>query len=1008
MPAMRSRDIRAAGLVLLVALAGGSPVFGQGAAPPPLPQTPSQTADDVTADVSAPVVVDGVTLFQVVGIRIYPAETRALAIAERIGAIAADRSVDPSSIKAVPSADASEILAGSRVVARIFDNDARLEGIPRQYLAEIAASRVRDAVVRHRADRRPGALMWNALLEAAWALGLGLGLWLTHRLLARLRLRIERRFATRVRDVRFQSVKLLSAEQFWRLLAGVLRGAWAVGAVVVLLVYLRFALARFPWTRGLGLSLAQLLVRPLQVLAAGLVAAAPNLIFLAVLVVVTRYLLKLVALLFDAIAEKRVVFAGFDAEWAQPTYRIVRMLVIVLALVIAYPYIPGSSSDAFKGISLLGGVIVSLGSSSIVGNALAGLSMVYLRAFRVGDIVQIGEHLGKVERIRTLVTHLRTFKNEEVTIPNSVILGAQVRNYSTTAAADGVIMHTTVGIGYETPWRQVEAMLLQAASHDTTAVRAAERSRRFLRDVRAERVHERADEVAGSLLRTARAHPRRLQRIRRPDHDARLHGRPGPAQGRAEVAVVRRTCPVPREHGSGRESVAGGASPFFPPRFSPIPGVSRGRDEADTVAVFLASLVAAGSVVLAGAGVAQDPPQPPPATPTAVRQGPGPGTDEFYDVFDLVRRLRHKEVSEEERAAASSPARPMYAFAPVIGYKPSSGATFGVAGNVAVFRGDPATTRISSAVASLTFSTLKQTSLTARFGLFTARDRWKIDGDNRFQWTSQDTFGLGTGTSPSDEINLDFDYFRVYETAYRSLGHHLFGGLGIHYSVHRGVGPGRDAEAGWSGSPYVTYSEQHGFALDSQSSGGASMNFLVDTRDNAINAGRGWLGQVSYRGFFKGFLGGDSSWRQLALDARTYRKLSVDGRHKLAFWLFGDLVVGGTAPYLDLPATGMDTYGRSGRGYVEGRFRGERLVYGEVEYRGTLMKNGLLGMVAFVNTTTLASSQTGEHLFDEFASAAGAGLRLLINKRSKTNLCFDVGIGRQGSKGVYLAVQEAF
>jgi outer membrane protein assembly factor BamA len=424
--------------------------------------------------------------------------------------------------------------------------------------------------------------------------------------------------------------------------------------------------------------------------------------------------------------------------------------------------------------------------------------------------------------------------------------------------------------------------------------------------------------------------------------------------------------------------------------------------------VFLASLVAAGSVVLAGAGVPQERPAPPPPATPAVRQEPAVVADESFDVFDLVRRLRHKELSEEERAAAANPAHPMYAFAPVIGYKPSSGAMFGVAGNVAVYRGDPATTHISSAVASLTFSTLKQTSLTARFGLFTARDRWKIDGDNRFQWTSQDTFGLGTGTSPSDEINLEFDYFRVYETAYRSLGRHLFGGLGIHYSAHTGVEPGKDAEAGWSESPYVAYSEEHGFALDSQSSGGASVNFLVDTRDNGINAARGWLGSVSYRGFFKGFLGGDSSWQQLALDTRTYRTLSADGRHKLAFWLFGDLVVHGTAPYLDLPATGMDTYGRSGRGYAEGRFRGERLVYGEVEYRGTLMKNGLLGMVAFVNTTTLSNSQTGEHLFDEFASAAGAGLRLLINKRSKTNLCFDVGFGRQGSKGVYLAVQEAF
>ena len=141
---------------------------------------------------------------------------------------------------------------------------------------------------------------------------------------------------------------------------------------------------------------------------------------------------------------------------------------------------------------------------------------------------------------------------------------------------------------------------------------------------------------------------------------------------------------------------------------------------------------------------------------------------------------------------------------------------------------------------------------------------------------------------------------------------------------------------------------------------------------------------------------------------RTYRALSADHRHKLAFWLWGDMVTGGVAPYMDLPATGWDKYGRSARGYAEGRFRGERLMYGEVEYRATLTGNGLLGMVAFLNTTTLSNRETGERLFDNFATGAGTGLRVLLNKRSKTNLCFDVGWGKHGSHGVYFGVEEAF
>ena len=151
-----------------------------------------------------------------------------------------------------------------------------------------------------------------------------------------------------------------------------------------------------------------------------------------------------------------------------------------------------------------------------------------------------------------------------------------------------------------------------------------------------------------------------------------------------------------------------------------------------------------------------------------------------------------------------------------------------------------------------------------------------------------------------------------------------------------------------------------------------------------------------------------TDWQRVTVDVRTYPRLTADRRHKLAFWVYADLVVDGVAPYFALPSTAGDPYGRSGRGYAEGHFRGEKLAYAEVEYRGTLMRNGLLGMVAFFNTTTISNQSQGESLFDHFAPGAGAGLRLLLNKRSKTNLAFDIGFGENGNHGVYLAVQEAF
>jgi small-conductance mechanosensitive channel len=177
----------------------------------------------------------------------------------------------------------------------------------------------------------------------------------------------------------------------------------------------------------------------------------PKLFFLVFLIIVARYVLRMLQTLFRTVEKERLTLTGFEAEWAWPTYRIVRLIVIAFAIVIAYPYIPGSNSAAFKGVSLFLGVLFPLGSTSIISNVIAGYTMVYRRAFRVGDRVGIDAITGDVTEIRLLVTRLRTLKNEEVVIPNSIILNNKITNYSTIAREQGVILHTTVGIGYEVP-----------------------------------------------------------------------------------------------------------------------------------------------------------------------------------------------------------------------------------------------------------------------------------------------------------------------------------------------------------------------------------------------------------------------------------------------------------------------------------------------------------------------------------------------------------------------------
>jgi small-conductance mechanosensitive channel len=446
-------------VAMLVVCAAGSG-YAQAQAPPPAAPTVEEAAGEPP---TSPVVIDGDVLFSIRGLAAFTAERRAQEIAERVKSVAEDRSFSVSSLVLVEGDNFTQVMAGSRRVMAIFDADARLEGVERVTLAQATLARIREAIQTYRHRREPAVLARAALnvlvATVFFSAALLAGWWIQRRL----RFLIEQRYRVRVRDVQIHSFQVVKAERLWRMVTGLLALAWVIFALVTTYVYLHFVLLQFPWSRALGLGLASMVAVPLRVIGGGAIAIVPNLVFLAVLVFVTRYGLRLIRLFFDSVAAGTVVFSSFDPEWAVPTYRLVRILVVAFAVVVAYPYVPGSQTDAFKGVSIFIGIVFSLGSSSLIGNVIAGYSMTYRRAFRVGDRVRVGEHVGDVDKIRLMETHLRTPKNEEIVIPNSQILSSEVINYSTLARQHGLILHTTVGIGYETPWRQVEAMLLEAA-----------------------------------------------------------------------------------------------------------------------------------------------------------------------------------------------------------------------------------------------------------------------------------------------------------------------------------------------------------------------------------------------------------------------------------------------------------------------------------------------------------------------------------------------------------------
>ena len=414
---------------------------------------------------TAPVILDGEILFEVRGVSAFPADVRAKKVSERIEAFALDHSRSIQSLRLVDEEGFTTVYDGNKPLIAVVNADGRLEGgVERQVLAHVYLKRIAEAVQEHREQRQPTKLLF-AIFYALAATGILASVWWGLRwMFNRLDAAIEGRYKTRVKDFTVYKVLIFQADQMWAGFRGTLQACRFLLMFLLLYAYFHFVFRLFPWTAHLGRQLFHIILDPLRIMGKGLVEAVPSLVFLVILVILLRYVLKLSKLIFFNLAIGRATFAGFDKEWAWPTYKIFRMLVITFGVVIGYPYIPGSSSDAFKGVTIFIGVLLSLGSSSVIGNILAGYTLVYRRAFRIGDRVKINDQVGDILERRILVTRLRTLKNEEVIIPNSEILNSHVVNYSSMAKEHGLILHMTAGIGYETPWRQVEAMLLEAAA----------------------------------------------------------------------------------------------------------------------------------------------------------------------------------------------------------------------------------------------------------------------------------------------------------------------------------------------------------------------------------------------------------------------------------------------------------------------------------------------------------------------------------------------------------------
>jgi hypothetical protein len=362
------------------------------------------------------------------------------------------------------------------------------------------------------------------------------------------------------------------------------------------------------------------------------------------------------------------------------------------------------------------------------------------------------------------------------------------------------------------------------------------------------------------------------------------------------------------------------------------------------------------------------------------------------DIYNVIGALLHKKTAPGRDSITS---KPLISFAPAIGYTLVSRLAVVLSGNM-VFRLDPSS-RVSTIIASVDYTQNKQFTLPIQTSIWTKNNQYNFVGDYRYFKYPQSTFGLGSDSEFSDEDPMDYSYFRFYETALRHVFGDFYAGAGYILDEHWNIE--------YLGNNFTRPAFNiYGRPRHSTASG-YTINALFDSRDNAINASKGIYANVVFRTSIKD-LGSTSNWQSLILDVRRYFKFPESSDNVIALWSYDWLILDGKPSYLDLPSTSWDANSATGRGYIQGRFRGAQMVYFEAEYRYKITENGLLGGVIFGNAESF-SAQQGTRL-QSIQPAFGPGLRIMLNKLSKTNIAVDYGFGSQGSRGLFIDVGEAF
>lgn len=411
-----------------------------------------------------PVVVDDDTLFTLYAQRGgHTPRDRAEDIQALLVKIGKSHSLRTDSVHVYDSEYVSDIMYGPKVIISLTDKDALWQNTTRLELAHRYRPLIEAKILALKKENSFLQILKRAALFVLVLAAQYLLLKLTNRLFKKLRRRIIWLKQHKLKSIRIRDYEFLDTHRQGRVLMFLSTLARYLVLLIQLMISVPILFAIFPQTENLAMRILAYMLEPVKMIARSVAEYIPNLFIILVIYYCIKYIIKGLQYIAKEIESERLKITGFYPDWAQPTFNIIRFLLYAFMIAMIYPYLPGSNSGVFQGISVFVGLIISLGSSTVIGNIIAGLVITYMRPFKVGDRIQLNDTTGNVIEKTPFVTRIRTPKNEIVTIPNSFIMSSHTTNYSASARQYGLIIHSTVTIGYDAPWRQVHQLLIDSA-----------------------------------------------------------------------------------------------------------------------------------------------------------------------------------------------------------------------------------------------------------------------------------------------------------------------------------------------------------------------------------------------------------------------------------------------------------------------------------------------------------------------------------------------------------------